>query len=88
MTTKKTRPKTSSVPLNSPLPGTAVVPRIDDGADLESMLEGLLKTTPRAAPGAATQAGERCGMACTAARMTTPENRRKFKIFGPAVFSK
>ena len=62
MTTKKTTPKTSSVPLNSPLPGTAVVPRIDDGADLESMLEGLLKTTPRAAPGAATQAGERCGL--------------------------
>ncbi len=58
MTTKKTTPKTSSVPL----PAAAVVPRMDDGADLESMLEGLLKTTPRAAPGAATQDGERCGL--------------------------
>jgi GTP-binding protein Era len=58
MTTKKTTPKTSSVPL----PATAVVPRIDDGADVESMLEGLLKTTPRAALGAVTQEGERCGL--------------------------
>ena len=42
---------------------TSIVPRIDDGADLESMLEGLLKTTPRAAPGAAAaQEGERCGL--------------------------
>ncbi len=62
MTTKKTTPKTSSVPLPAPLPAAAVVPRMDDGADLESMLEGLLKTTPRAAPGAATQDGERCGL--------------------------
>jgi len=62
MTTKKTIPKTSSVPLHAPLPGSAVVPRIDDGADLESMLEGLLKTTPRAASGGVAQAGERCGL--------------------------
>ena len=59
MTTKKTRPKTPA----PPAPATSVVPRIDDGADLESMLEGLLKTTPRVAPGAAVaQEGERCGL--------------------------
>ncbi len=58
MPTKKTTPKTvASTP-----PATAVVPRIDDGADLDSMLEGLLKTTPRAATGVAAQAGERCGL--------------------------
>jgi len=59
MTTKKTTPQTRSAPATA---ATAVVPRIDDGADLESMLEGLLKTTPRAAPGAVSQAGERCGL--------------------------
>ena len=59
MTTKKTMPKTPA----PPAPATSVVPRIDDGADLESMLEGLLKTTPRVAPGAAVaQEGERCGL--------------------------
>jgi len=58
MTTKKTTPQTRS---DAPATST-VVPRIDDGADLESMLEGLLKTTPRAAPGTASQEGERCGV--------------------------
>ena len=58
MTIKKTTPQTRS---DAPATST-VVPRIDDGADLESMLEGLLKTTPRAAPGAASQEGERCGV--------------------------
>jgi GTP-binding protein Era len=58
MTTKKTTPQTRS---DAPATST-VVPRIDDGADLESMLEGLLKTAPRAAPGAASQEGERCGV--------------------------
>jgi len=58
MPNKKTTPKISA----STPPATAVVPRIDDGADLDSMLEGLLKTTPRAATGVAAQAGERCGL--------------------------
>jgi GTP-binding protein Era len=58
MTTKKTTPKTPDLGL----PSAAVVARIDDGADLESMLEGLLKTMPRAAPGGLTQAGQRCGL--------------------------